>query len=143
MLACFACLCASHTMSVNMLTSPTSTMITVLVVPPLFKSLEPPLNPMLNPQDYHKLSSMIDTTQDRLLHELHYPWIAQARKMQIKINKLKAFAISFNIAPLSMPLPTKTNTLYKSLPSVRCSSNSRSISPLHYPYITRPRVCII
>ena len=43
MLACFACLCASHTMSVNMLTTPTSTMMTGLVVPPLFKSLDPPL----------------------------------------------------------------------------------------------------
>ena len=42
-LACFACLCASHTMSVNMLISPTSTMMTGLVVPPLFKSLDLPL----------------------------------------------------------------------------------------------------
>ena len=33
-LACFACLCASHTMSINMLVSPTSTMMTGLVVPP-------------------------------------------------------------------------------------------------------------
>ena len=33
-LACFACLCASHTMSVNMPASPTSTMMTGLVVPP-------------------------------------------------------------------------------------------------------------
>ena len=32
-----ACLCASHTMSINMLTSPTSTMMTGLVVPPLSK----------------------------------------------------------------------------------------------------------
>ena len=36
-LACFACLYASHTMSVNMLTSPTSTMITGLVVLPFSK----------------------------------------------------------------------------------------------------------
>ena len=42
-LACFACLCALHTMSVNMLTSPTSTMMTGLIVPPLFKSLDLPL----------------------------------------------------------------------------------------------------
>ena len=44
-LACFACLCALHTMSVNILTSPTSTMMTGLVVPlpPLFKSLNLPL----------------------------------------------------------------------------------------------------
>ena len=42
-LACFACLCASHFMSVNMLASPTSTMMTDLVVPSLFKSLDPPL----------------------------------------------------------------------------------------------------
>ena len=40
----FACLCASHTMSVNMLTRLTSTMMTGLVVPPpLLKSLDPPL----------------------------------------------------------------------------------------------------
>ena len=37
-LACFAYLCASHTMSVNMLNSPTSTMMTGLVVPPFQKS---------------------------------------------------------------------------------------------------------
>ena len=34
---CFTCLCASHTMSVNMLASPTSTMMTGLVVPPPFQ----------------------------------------------------------------------------------------------------------
>ena len=33
-LACFTCLCALHTMSVNMLASPTSTMLTGPVVPP-------------------------------------------------------------------------------------------------------------
>ena len=38
-----ACLCASHTMSVKYLTSPTLIMMTGLVVPPLFKSLDPPL----------------------------------------------------------------------------------------------------
>ena len=37
LLACFACLCALHTMSVNMLTSPTSKMMTGLVVPPFSK----------------------------------------------------------------------------------------------------------
>ena len=36
-LACFACLCALHTVSVNMLASPTSTMMTGLVVPPPFQ----------------------------------------------------------------------------------------------------------
>ena len=36
-LACFACLCALHTMSVNMLTSPISTMMTGLGVPPFSK----------------------------------------------------------------------------------------------------------
>ena len=41
-LARFACLCASHTMSVNMLISPTSTMMTGLVVPPFQKSRSTP-----------------------------------------------------------------------------------------------------
>ena len=36
-LACFACLCALHTMSLNMPASPTSTMMTGLVVPPPFQ----------------------------------------------------------------------------------------------------------
>ena len=36
-LVCFTCLCASHTMSVNMPASPTSTMMTGLVVPPPFQ----------------------------------------------------------------------------------------------------------
>ena len=36
-LVCFACLCASHTTSVNMLTIPTSTMMIGLVVPPFSK----------------------------------------------------------------------------------------------------------
>ena len=39
-LACFTCLCALHTMRVNMLASPTSTMMIGLVVSPLFKSLD-------------------------------------------------------------------------------------------------------
>ena len=38
-----ACLCALHTMSVNMPASPTSTILIGLVVLPLFKSLDPPL----------------------------------------------------------------------------------------------------
>ena len=43
-LACFACLCALHTMSVNMLANLTSTMMTGLAVAtPLFKSLDSPL----------------------------------------------------------------------------------------------------
>ena len=37
-LACFGCPCASHTMSVNMPASPTSTMMTGLAVPPFRKS---------------------------------------------------------------------------------------------------------
>ena len=41
-LACFACLCALHTMSVNVLTSSTSTMMTGLVVPPFEKSRSAP-----------------------------------------------------------------------------------------------------
>ena len=42
-LACLTCLYALHTTSVNMLTSSTSTMMTGMVVPSLFKSLDPPL----------------------------------------------------------------------------------------------------
>ena len=42
-LACFACLCALHTMSVYMPASPTSTMMTDFAVPPSFESLDPPL----------------------------------------------------------------------------------------------------
>ena len=40
--ACFVCLCASHTMSINMPASPTSTMMTGLAVPPFQKSRSAP-----------------------------------------------------------------------------------------------------
>ena len=42
-LAYFICLCALHTMSVNIPASPTSTMMTDLAVPPLQKSRPTPI----------------------------------------------------------------------------------------------------
>ena len=70
-LACFACLYASHTMSVNMLASPTSTMMTGLVVPPPFKSLDPPLTNMTNKTDKYsydgcKPNQLIATNENLL-----------------------------------------------------------------------------
>ena len=49
-------------MSVNMLTSPTSTMMTGLVVPPLFKSLDPPLVKRTGHETHDKIATITGAT---------------------------------------------------------------------------------
>ena len=91
-LACYACLCVSHTMSVNMLTSSTSTKMTGLVVPPFFKSLDPPLylyigslNFTCIQKDLHHLLVMMLPLWPHVLFHIQYVYLAQFPYMRYHI----------------------------------------------------------
>ena len=68
-LACFACLCASHA-ECKYLTSPTLTIMTGLVMPPLFKSLDPPLTRRLSTLYYNSSRTVAARQACRCMYEV-------------------------------------------------------------------------